>query len=187
MAFSDELLKDSLLTEEFILDDLNDLKGYYDEMEVACQVMPAVERAPMPSLVAILDEDDKNRPRIVTHSFLPLDEEEASFTKYLQYYCELQIDVGDVDRVKLLEAMVTMNGLLPLGACSLVDARPELNLPAMVAVRTIQGHPLEEVIDRGAFCETLFLFDTACDLMTLVVDKLVAGGTVEEALKELGA
>ena len=25
MAFSDELLKDSLLTEEFILDDLNDL------------------------------------------------------------------------------------------------------------------------------------------------------------------
>ena len=27
MAFSDELLKNSLLTEEFILDDLNDLEG----------------------------------------------------------------------------------------------------------------------------------------------------------------
>ena len=185
MGFSDELLKDSLLTEEFILDDLEDLKGYYDDMKVASRVVPALQDAPLPTLVAILDEDEQKRARVVTHSLLPLDEEEASFTKFLQFYCELQINLDNVERIKLLEAVVKLNQILPIGSCVLVDARPELQLPTMVALRSIQGYPIEDVIDQGAFCETLFLFDTACELTTVALDGLVAGKTVEEALAQL--
>lgn len=183
MAFSDELLRDTVLTEEFILAELQTLKGYYDEIEVACQVFPAVKDAPMPSMAAILEEDEKGRPRVLTHSFLPMSEEDARFTKFLQFYCELQIDVGQVDRVRLLETLTALNGMLPLGTCVTVAAREEL--PAMVALRYVQGYALEEVIDQGAFCETLFLFDLACDMLSAVTDALVEGASAEEALNRL--
>ena len=122
-----------------------------------------------------------------SHSFLPLDEEEASFTKFLQFYCELQIDLGGVDRVKLLETLMAMNQVLPMGTCVLVEPRPELKLPAMVGLRYIQGYPLREVIDQGAFSETLFLFDMACDMLTMAVDSLLAGASPEDVLKKLRA
>ena len=183
MAYSDELLKDTVLTEEFILEELQNLKEYYDAMEVASQVFPAVKDAPMPSMAAILEEDEKGRNRVVTHSFLPLDEDDASYTKFLQFYCELQIDVGGVDRLRLMEALMTLNGMLPLGTAVAVAARDEL--PAMVGLRYVQGYPLEEVIDQGAFCETLFLFDLSCDLVSTVVDALVEGASVENALSRL--
>lgn len=185
MAYSDEMLKDTVLTEEFVLGELQDLKGYYDVMEVASQVFPSVKDAPMPSMAAILDEDEKGRPRVVTHSFLPLSEEDASFTKFLQFYCELQIDVGGVDRVRLLEALMALNGMLPLGTCVAVPARPDMEMPAMVALRYVQGYALEEVIDQGAFSETLFLFDLACDMLTEVADALVEGASAADALRRL--
>lgn len=185
MANADELLENSRLTEDFILQELQDLAEYYGDMKLECRIVPAMEDVPLPTLLAVMEED-KGRPRFVTHSFLPLDTEDAEFTKFLQFYCELQNPVAQLPRETLLEALCKLNGRLPFGACFLVEPRPELALPRMVAIRALQGFPIEPPIDQGVFTEDVFLFDTSCTLVSSALDALAEGAGVDAAVSMLG-
>lgn len=186
MGYADEYLKDTELTEESILRDLEVLAAYYGDMELEGRVLPAREEFPMPTLVAGLEPDDRDRPRIVSHSFLPLDTETAEFTKYLQFYSELPCPVEELDRATLLEAICRLNTRLPLGTCVLADPNPAFGQPAKAAVRYVQGFPLEGPVDQGVFTEDLFLFDLSCDLVTTVLDGLNDGLSLDEAFAQIG-
>lgn len=186
MGYAEEYLKDTELTEESVLRDLEILASYYDDMDLEGRVLPAKEDLPMPTLLAALEPDDRERPRIVSHSFVPLDTEAAEFTKYLQFYCELPCPVEGLDRATLLEAVCRLNGHLPLGSCVLADPNPVFEQPMKAAVRSIQGFPLEGPVDQGVFTEDLFLFDLSCDLVTTVLDGLNDGLSLDEAFARIG-
>lgn len=186
MSYSDELLKESLLTEESILQDLRTLSLYYDDMQTENKILPSLEDAPLPTLLAGLDADDKERPRMITHSFLPVDKEEAEFTKYLQFYLELQNTLKGIARITLLEAVCRLNAALPFGHVMLIPPRPELNLPEMAALRTTQGFPIAQPIDQGTFTENVFLFDLSCELTSTVLDALAEGKSIDEAFAAIG-
>lgn len=186
MSHTDELLKNSQLSEKVMLRELETILLYYENMELKCKLVKANETAPLPSLVALLEPDDEGRPRVLTHSFLPLDQEDAEFTKYLQFYCELPASLDDVDRLLLLEALLRLNEALPFGAATLVGPRPELGLPLMAAVRTVQGFPLNQPIDEGVFTEDMFLFDLSCELVSKVLNSLREGKSLDEAFDLTG-
>lgn len=181
MSHTDELLKDSQLSEKAILQNLEILQLYYENMGFKSKLVRSNEMAPLPSLVALLEPDEEGRGRIITHSFLPLDREEAEFTKYLQFYCELPASLDDVDRTLLLEALLRLNEALPFGAATLVEPRPELELPLMAALRSVQGFPIDQIIDEGVFTEDMFLFDLSCELVSKVLDCLREGKSLNEA------
>lgn len=177
--------QDTLMTEARMLQDLEALARYCSEAEIGSRVVPAGQAAALPSLVALLDPDEQGRPRVLTNSFVPLDREDAEFTKFLQFYCELPASLEGVDRTVLLEALLRFNSALPFGGVVLVDPRPELGLPLMAAVRTVQGFPLDTPIDQGVFTEDLFLFDMSCELVASVMDDLAKGSTLDEAFAAL--
>ena len=186
MAYSDQLLQDTKLTEQSILQDLEVLQLYYEDMEIPCKVIQASKLAPLPSLVAMLEVEEGEQPWVLTHSLLPVDQELAEFTKFLQFYCELPGSLEKVDRGVLLEAVNRLGQALPMGTVLLVEPRPELELPLMAAVRAVQGFPLEEPISQGVFTEDMFLFEMSCQMTAQVMQALGAGQTVDQAIAQLG-
>lgn len=185
MSYTDELLRDTPLTEQLLQQDLETMARYCEDMQIPNRVVPATAQAPLPTLVAMLDSGDAERPWVLTHSFLPLDREAAEFTKYLQFYCELSGDLSGVEPLALLNGINRLNQTLPLGAVLLVEPRPELGLPLMAAVRTVQGFPLDQPMDQGTFTEDLFLMETSCQIADFVMDALREGKTAEEAFDQL--
>ena len=182
MTKTDEMLSGSILTEETILKILREMSLYYDDMQVENRVIPAVAEAPLPTLVAVLEEDDQGRPRVLTNSFLPLEKEEAEFTVFLQFYMELPNPVPNLDRATLLECLCRLNERLPMGHCVLAAPQPKFEQPEKFALRTVQGFPAGKTIDQGAFTEEVLLFDLSCDAVSRTVDALNEGKTLDEAL-----
>lgn len=183
MGISDELLKDSLMTEASMQADLEAISTYYQAMELKSQLIPALQEAPLPSLLAALPDDDEGRPRLITHSFLPLDEEDAEYTKFLQLYVELQDSLEGIDRVTLLEAVNRLNTTMPLGLCALVR---DPNGEEKMVVRFVQGYPIDEPVDQGAFTETVLLFDLSCTLTSIVISGLSENKNLDEVFSAIG-
>lgn len=186
MAYSDKLLQDTKLTEQSILQDLEALSLYYEDIEIPAKMIQASKLSPMPSLVALLDSGDEDKPWVLTHSFLPLGTDMAEFTKFLQFYCELSGSLEKVERLTLLEAVNRLNQALPFGSVLLVEPRPQFELPLMAAVRAVQGFPLDRPIDQGTFTEDLFLFEMSCELVARVLDELADGKSLDEVFEQIG-
>lgn len=184
MSYSDQLLQGTLLTEQSMLQDLESLQRYYEAMGLPARILPASQETPLPSLVTVTETEDVD-PLMLTHSFLPLDSESAEFTKYLQFYCELAGSLEKVDRLTLLECVNRLNQTLPYGMALLVEPRPELELPLMAAVRSVQGFQLELPIDQAVFTEDAILFQLSCHMVSFVLSALRAGRTVDEAFDQL--
>lgn len=184
MSYSDQLLQGTMLTEQSMLQDLETLQHHYEAMGLTARVLPSSQAAPMPSLVAVAEAEDVD-PLMLTHSFLPLDSESAEFTKYLQFYCELPGSLEKVDRLTLLECVNRLNQTLPYGTALLVEPRPELELPLMAAVRSVQGFQLELPIDQAVFTEDAILFQLSCHMVAFVMEALREGRTVDEAFAQL--
>lgn len=185
MSYSDQLLQGTMLTEQSILQDLETLQLYYEDMGLAAGIVPASQETPLPSLVAKAEAEDVTT-LVLTNSFVPLDTESAEFTKYLQFYCELSGSLEEVDRGTLLECLNRLNQTLPFGAALLVEPRPELELPLMAAVRSVQGFHLESPIDQGVFTEDAILFQISCHMVDFAMDALREGKPVDEALAQFG-
>jgi|GEM_PF-6875375 len=185
MKETDELLKDSILTEEVMLKILQELSLYCDDMQVESRVIPALKDAPLPTLVTVMEEDDQGRPRVLNISFLPLDKEAAEFTVFLQFYMELSDPIPALDRATLLECVCRLNERLPMGHCVLSAPQPEFEQPQKFALRTVQGFPAGVKIDQGAFTESLLLFDLSCDLVSQVATQLNEGRSMDEAFASM--
>ena len=185
MSYLDQLLQGTSLTEQAMLQDFETLSVYYEDMRIPSKTIKAGPANPLPTLVAMVDSPEEDKPWVFTHSFLPLDSETAEFTKFLQFYCEVPGSLEGIDRLTLLEGMGRLNQALPLGAVLLVEPRPELELPQMAAVRAVQGFPLEEPIDQGVFTEAMILVEMGCQMAALMMDALREGKTVDEAMEEI--
>ena len=185
MSYTEELLQDTALTEAVIRRDLEALSRCCEEMDIPSRVLPAAAQAPLPSLVAMLDSGEEDKPWVITHSFVPLDRETAKQTKYLQFYCELPGSVEEIDPLALLDGVNRLNQILPLGSVVLVEPRPQLGLPRMAALRAVQGFPLDRLPDQEIFREDMGILETGCQITAFVMDALRAGQTAEEALAQL--
>ena len=185
MSYSDQLLQGTSLTEQTMLQDFETLNIYYEDMKIPSKTIQAGPTNPLPTLVAMVDSPEEDKPWIFTHSFMPLDSETAEFTKFLQFYCEVPGSLEGIDRLTLLEGISLLNQALPLGMVILVEPRPELKLPLMAAVRAVQGFPLNEPIDQGAFTEEMILVEMGCQMAALMMDALREGRTAAEAFAQI--
>lgn len=178
MAYSNEPLGDSLLTEAAMMEDLDSLRACYKAMDIAAQIFPG-EEGEAPTLAALVPLDEPESYQTVTNTFLPLSSEEAEFTKYLQFYAQLERDLSGVDQLALLESVSRLNEFLPLGTCFTLqkdDGR------RCLALRYVQGFRLYEPIHPGVFTEDALLFETSWDLADTMAKALAEGKTVDEAL-----
>ena len=166
------------LTKSFVLEDLEILQQYYEDMGLESELLPASESVPLPALVVILHSDERKRPRILTNSFIPMSRDHAKFTKYLQFYMELKNALGKLDPMELMKTLFWANGQLPMGCCVFYEEKE--NHPHRAVVCSTQGFPLTKPIDQGVFTEDVVLFDTSCEMVSTMLDLLEEGKTSAE-------
>lgn len=182
MAYSNTPVDGSLLTEASMMKDLENLSACYKAMDIAAEILPIGERkSDVPALVALVPLDEEGQFQVVTNTFLPLDKEDAEFTKYLQFYACLERDADSVDPLALLEAANQLNHLLPLGSAFVEREEGHQRL----AVRCVQGYELHESVHPGVLTEDILLFETSWALADEILDALTEGKSVDEAFARL--
>ena len=174
----DDIFEGTVLTEPQMKEDLEILRGYCKSIGLETVPIPSSQETPIPSLAILLEDDERERIRMMTANFLPLDKKHAEFSKYLQFYLELQNDLKGVDRGELLELLTWLNARLSLGCCVLREA--EGDRPVRVILRASQGFPLCEPVDIAAFTESMFLFDSSCDAVSGFLDLMAEGKSFAE-------
>ena len=170
---TEELYEGSVLTAERVLADLETLRAYCDELELETMVIPPMEEVQLPVLAAILENDEQERPRVVTCTFVPVDSDLCQYTKQLQFYLELQNSLEGVSRAELLELIMWINVRINNGTCLLRESEQDHSLH--LAVRLCQGFRLDDPVDPVIFGENLMMFDEICEIVSSLAD-LMAGG-----------
>lgn len=174
----DDIFQGSVLTEPQMKEDLKVLSGYCENIGLQTVPIPRSLANPIPALAILLEDDEQGRVRMMTASFLPLDRKDVEFTKYLQFYLELQNSLEGIDRVELLELLMWLNARLSVGCCVLREA--EGDRPMRVILRSSQGCPLCEAVDVAVFTEKLLLFDNDCDAVSGFLDLMAEGKSFAE-------
>lgn len=183
MSFYNDAFPDASQTEEDILDDLRVLAGYYENLGIYSTLLPALAEAPLPTLVVYLPEEDGTQARTVTHNLMPLGAEQVKDTKFLQFYCDIDVDISSIERVTLLEAILRMGSVNVCGSGHLLPHHSGEG--EKVAVRFMQGFPINETIDYDLFVDMMTLFDVSCHYMTQLMIALVDGTSLDDAFASL--
>ena len=179
------MFENSILSETQMLENLYALKEIYQKLELKAVVVPQLEELPLPALVAVLENDEKNRPRIVTNSFLPMERDDAEHTKFLQFYMELQNDLNGIQQQELLEMLQWVNRHIPMGSCMLREA--DESRPVRLVIRMTHGFPVIRPIDPGVFAEELILFDQIGEMVSGIFDHMAEGYSAKQIQEELDA
>lgn len=184
MSFAD-VFPDSATTPEQMIEDLKVLSVYYTRMEVEHTIYDKAQGTELPVLVAILEDDfdEEGDPRVVSHSFIPTDKEEISDSKYMQFYSDLDLPIGDLDRLTLLEIVHACNLRAPGPVAMLI---PTPHGGCGLAVRFVVGFPMGEKIQPEIFVDELTLHDRVCAMVEALTNEVLAGQSLEEAKEMLG-
>lgn len=177
MAFSNQPVDHSLLTVDGMTADLEYLIGCYEALEIAAKVLPNAGGEGLPALLALVPLDGENTFQPVTHNFIPLDQEDAEYTKYLQSYATLERNLDGLNPSTLLEFVNRMNQSLPLGTCFV--AQEEGHWKA--TLQSVQGYPIKGTINPGVFAENTLLFEASWTLADAVLEALADGKNMDEA------
>lgn len=177
------MYENCILSETQMLENLYALKDIYQKLELKAAVVPQLDELPLPALVAVLENDERNRPRIVTNSFLPLERDDAEHTKFLQFYMELQNDINGIQRQELLEMLQWVNRHIPMGSCMLREE--EEGRPPCLVIRMAHGFSAVRPIDPGVFAEELILFDQIGEMVSGIFDHMADGYSAKQVQEEL--
>ena len=66
MSYSDQLLQGTSLTEQAMLRDFEALSLYYEDMQIPSKTVEASPAAPLPTLVAMVDSPEEDKPWLFT-------------------------------------------------------------------------------------------------------------------------
>lgn len=162
-----------------ILRELKQLADFLNEIELSACVLeenPAIDE---PSLLIGLPGEIENG-RYVICNYLPLEEENARFTKYLHLFNEIGIEVSGIELTILLQAINNMNAVCPVGAflySADTGHGPRVQMRGSLAV------PTEEFMPGSVLCETYYMMNEYSLIMEEILAGLAGGMALEEIFR----
>jgi hypothetical protein len=106
----------------------------------------------LPSLVVDLGPDDEGRPRTLHVRIIPLDEDEATATRFVEMFVPLPFDVDDDRTADLRQALGIVNEHLAVGHFGLRG-------DGLLYYRYVLATPLLQMIDDEMFVEVVAFVD----------------------------
>lgn len=139
------------------------------ELDLNCQVLPCSSEVPITTLAIELEADAKERSRIASLIFIPLEESDVETLKLLQFYCETSINLeNNLSRSAIIELLPTINLKIPLGSFCL-DPQNQ------VVFKYVNALGKSREINPEEFLETLLLWMFTLDSMSALIDSVVTG------------
>lgn len=134
---------------------------------------------PMTTLIIGISEELKEG-RYIACNLIPLVQEEAAYTNFLQMFFEVPYEMGEADETELLRAVNAMNGAMPAGHFIYNRISPE---SARVQLRLVIPFDVEEPINPATVCECACMILEQGAVMEEILSGILAGMELEEILK----
>ena len=138
------------------------LKTYLEAEEVEAEVLPADDKFALPTLIAVINEDENDNQRVAIVNYVMLDEI-VDQTDFIQFYVELPLDCSAYADDVLHTTLNDLNRKLPVGFAFVVAPRPDMTFAKMVGLRYMFPFPKGSEISEGVFIDALFMFDMSCE------------------------
>lgn len=138
------------------------------EIDLDCQILTRSEAIPIDTLVVNLEADRKDRPRIASIIFIPLEDSDIETLKLLQFYCESPIQVThETTRRVVAELLSAINLKAPLGTFC-------LNSQHQVVFKYVNALGKFRAIESEEFLETLLLWMFTLDSMSVLIESVAS-------------
>jgi hypothetical protein len=154
---------------------LRELNGFLQDLELEGQLMERSPAMPMSVLVVPFGNDDKDRPRILTLTFIPDTEGFFQHISLLQLLIELPFEINPANRLTLLEAVTRVNQKIAVGSYYLDDS-------SKIGLRNIITTYKFKTPDKDVFLETINLFMGMLDYTAGLVEEVNDGTQQTEAI-----
>ncbi len=159
------------------LERIKELKEWVSQLEIECEVLEKSQSIPLDMLLADLG-DDKADDNFLQFIFLPLDEEDVSFTKLLQLYSVLEHKANDENLGELLVIINEINNMTMLGGFG-INSNQEVFFRHVYAMPSIIDSEIsfQEMVSLSIV--TIKMFE---DLLNDLASETI---NIEEALDQL--
>ncbi len=158
------------ITWEEQVKDLISLKECAEDMGMKAEVVPHAGKEKNPALSIELPLGSSGKERTLVCCFLPLEEDQSQFCKYLQMYIELASPLPDEDMPVVLLLINQINQILSVGQCFWRMGNDEEGLPGAIGIRYTLATPLDSPVDDGCFGESIILMADAFDFLDYVLE-----------------
>lgn len=173
------------MTQEEELKELALLKDCVEDMGLTAELVPQAGKQQSPAMKITLFAEDPDKTCILVCSFLPLDDTQSKFVKYLQMYMELEAPLPDVQMPIALLLMNQINQILVVGQCFWRMEDEEAGLPGAIGIRYTLPTPIEQPVDEGCFGESLILMADAFGILDEILESAKDPEKAKELLVEL--
>lgn len=161
-----------------IIEEFTNLKEYVEELKFLAEIIKPNEIIEIPTLAVLIPYENSDKIKYQIYcNFLPLDEEDAEFTKYLHMYSELNLVETSIPEIDIYKTINVLNGYLTIG--SLIYKEKTDDQPAKLQYRYTLANTMDSLVDEGAFCETLFLSITNLGVVERVMSDVLNGTKID--------
>ncbi len=174
------------MTREQEQKELNALKECVEDMGMTAQLIPQAGKEQQPALSVILPkENDSDREITLVCSFLPLEDSQSQFVKYLQMYMEVEAPLPDEQMPIALLLINQINQILVVGQCFWRMENEEKGLPGAIGIRYTLPSPLDQPVDDGCFGESVIMMAEAFQFLKKVLEDTKDPEKAQELLLQL--
>ncbi len=139
------------------------------ELDLDCQILPRSPETPIDTLLVNLETDARDRTRIASLMFVPLDDSDVESLKLLQFYCETPIQVTSATAcATVAQFLSAVNLKIPVGAFC-------LNAEHQVTCKYVYALGKFKTIDPTEFLETFLMWMFAIDSLSSLIESVATG------------
>ena len=168
------------MTKQKILEDFKYMSEFLNELEWNAEVVG--EDTEYPTMVASLELDEDCEETVVCN-YLILPEEDAEYSKLLQLYCRLPLELETIPDAELIVLANQLNALTTLGHFMYIPATGENSHE--IALRYVWAMTEDELPDEGVLGETLLIMMHYCQIMEGILIRRLDGTSMEQLLDEV--
>lgn len=163
--------------------DMEAIADFLEDIGWDTQVL--IESVSIPTLTASLALDE-DYDELLVFNYIPMKKEDVEFTKLLQIYGRIPLDLHTLPLEDVHLLMNRMNLLTTFGYFVLMPEEEKEEGETYMGLRCVLGIPMEELPDEGVIGETVLHITRYCQIMeSLLLGLLTGESTLAETLASI--
>lgn len=170
------------MNKQRVLDDFQYIKEFLEELEWTAEVVG--QDTEIPTLIARFPLEEDYEETVVCH-YLSLPEEDVEYSKLLQCYCHIPLELSEIPAGELMVLVNHINLLTTVGYFIYQPSKGEQS--HQVALRYVWSMPEHELPEDGVLGEVMLLLLHYGQIMEGLLIRRLAGTAMDLLLAEVSA
>jgi hypothetical protein len=159
---------------------LENVKEILAKSDIESAIIKANQHLPLSMLIMPLDDDEQDRSRSISASYIPMDEDDLEHTELLQLYSQFPFKINNKQEPELARFLLACNILQPIGNFGFKDGQ--------VCFRYVLVLKKYDLPDPEEILETFMMFEYALQTYQQLIEDVNDGKkNFDEGIIELNA